>query len=65
MLDPMYVLQMIILFVIKFGILKKQNTIDNIKVIRINPDKNIKKESWEQVYYQGGLEFFKKLISNI
>ena len=30
----------------------------NIKVIRVNPDKNIPKEEWEDVYYQKAVDFF-------
>ena len=34
-------------------------TKDNIKVIRVNPDKKILKEDWEEVYYETGAKFFK------
>ena len=34
---------------------------ENMKIIRVNPDKNIPKESWEEVYYTTGLKFFQKL----
>jgi len=33
---------------------------DNLKVIRINPDRNIPTQNWETVYHQTGLNFFKK-----
>ena len=31
----------------------------NIKVIRVNPDRNIPKETWEEVHYKTGVDFFK------
>ena len=34
---------------------------DNLKIIRVNPDKNIPVEKWEEVYYDTGLKFFSKL----
>ena len=37
--------------------LPKQLNESNIKVIRVNPDRNIKKESWETVYYQRAIDF--------
>jgi NAD-dependent SIR2 family protein deacetylase len=30
----------------------------NLKIIRVNPDTQIKKEKWEEVYYETGLKFF-------
>jgi NAD-dependent SIR2 family protein deacetylase len=30
----------------------------NMKVIRVNPDRNIQKETWEDVYYQKCIDFF-------
>ena len=30
----------------------------NLKIIRVNPDTQIKKEKWEEVYYETGLRFF-------
>ena len=34
-------------------------TTENIKIIRINPDRNIPKENWENVYYKRAIDFFK------
>ena len=34
-------------------------TEENIKIIRINPDTNILKENWEEVYYQSAIDFLK------
>ena len=31
----------------------------NLKVIRVNPDRNIPPESWEEVHYKTGVDFFK------
>jgi len=31
-----------------------------MKIIRVNPDKTIKKEKCEDVYYETGLNFFTK-----
>ena len=31
----------------------------NIKVIRVNPDRNIPKHSWEEVHYKTGVNFFR------
>ena len=36
---------------------------ENMKIIRINPDKNIPKESWEEVHYTTGLKFFQQNFS--
>lgn len=50
-----------------FRLLSKELTIPsnlnetNMKIIRINPDKNIKKESWEEVYYEKSIDFLGKL----
>jgi NAD-dependent SIR2 family protein deacetylase len=35
-------------------------TSENMKVIRVNPDRNIGVEKWEDVYYETGLNFFQK-----
>ena len=48
-----------------FRILSKElrfppNLNEDMKIIRINPDKNIPKEKWEDVYYETGLNFFTK-----
>ncbi len=32
----------------------------NMKIVRINPDINIPKEKWEDVYYETGVNFFTK-----
>jgi len=47
-----------------FRILSKELTFPpifnekNMKIIRVNPDVNIPKEKWEDVYYETGLKFF-------
>ena len=40
--------------------LPKSLGVENIKVVRVNPDKKIKKNDWEDVYYETGLQFFAK-----
>lgn len=40
----------------------KNFTEENLDIIRVNPDRGIPVEKWEKVYYQTGLDFFKKNI---